>query len=185
MRIKTPREKKVLFLKSALRWMLYCLLIFFAFVYMTSGTSMKPIILLPIALCISVYNEPVTSAVTGTVCGFLTDISCGKLFGYNAVVFTIFCVLLSLLFDLYLKRRFFNIFVTASVLEFIHGWLDYRFYYGIWNYDNVDLIFRDMTVPVWIYTVIATVFVYLIIKMINHFLLPKEHVTLEEAIRTE
>lgn len=184
MRIKTPREKKLLILKTALRWTLYYVLIFFGFIFMTSGTFMKPVVLIPLALCISVSNNRLASAVTGAVCGFLIDMSCGKLFGYNAVVLTFFCILLSLLFELYLRHRFLNILITVGISAFILGRLDYKFYYEIWKYDDVEVIYTTVTLPVWVYTVISTVFVYLIISLINHFLMPKEHLTLEEAIRT-
>ncbi len=185
MRIKTPREKKILIVKTTIRWILYYILIFFAFVFMTSGTFMKPVVLIPLALCIAVNNDMVGSAVTGAICGFLIDMSCGKLFGYNAVILAFFCIVLSLLFELYLRHRFINILITVGIASFLQGWLDYKFYYEMWKYEDVEVIFRTVTIPVWTYTVISTVFVYLLIKLINHFLMPKEHLTLEEAIKTE
>lgn len=183
MRIKTTREKRILILKTVLRWTLYYVLIFFSFIFMTSGTMLKPILLIPIALCIAVNNDQVGSAVTGALCGFLIDISCGKLFGYNAVILAFFCIVISLLFELYLRNRFINLLIISAAVSFIHCWLDYKFYYEIWNYENVERIFAKVTIPVWIYTIISTVFVYLIIKLINHFLMPKEHLTIEEAIK--
>ncbi|MBQ8296660.1 MAG: rod shape-determining protein MreD [Ruminococcus sp.] len=184
MRIKTPKEKRTLIYKTIIRWILYYILIFFSFVLMTSGTMLKPVLMIPIALCIAVNNNQIGSALTGAACGFLIDISCGKLLGYNAVILTFFCILVSLLFELYLRNRFINILIASAAVSFIQGWLDYKFYYEIWNYDNVERIFSTVTIPVWILTVISTVFVYLIIRLINHFLLPKEHLTLEEAIKT-
>lgn len=184
MRIKTTKEKRILIIKTAARWLLYYVLIFFCFIFMTSGTMLKPILLIPAALCIAVNNDQVGSAVTGAICGFLTDISCGKLFGYNAVVLTFFCILTSLLFEMYLRNRFINVFLTTAVVSFIQGCLDFKFYYEIWNYDGVERIFTKITIPVWALTLISTIFIYLIIKLINHFLMPKEHLTLEEAVKT-
>ncbi len=184
MRIKTTREKRILIIKTTIRWILYYILIFFCFVLMTSGTMLKPLLLTPAALCIAVGNDQIASAVTGAVCGFLLDISCGRLFGYNAVILTFFCIAVSLIFDLYLRNRFINILIVCTAVSFIQCWLDYKFYYEIWNYENTERIFHEYTLPVWGLTVIASVFIYLIIKMINHFLLPKEHLTLEEAIKT-
>lgn len=184
MRIKTTREKRILIIKTTFRWIFYYVLIFFCFIFMTSGTLLKPVLLIPVALCIALNNNQIGSAVTGAVCGFLIDISCGKLFGYNAVVLALSCIIVSLLFDLYLRYRFANYIIITSVVSFLLGWLDYKFYYEIWNYDNVERIFSRITVPVWIYTVISSVFIYLVIKLINHFLMPKEHLTLQEVIKT-
>lgn len=182
MRIKTSREKRILILKTAVRWILYYIVIFAGFIFMTSGTLKKPVILIPIALCISVGNNQLASAATGAICGFLIDISCGKLFGYNAVVLTAFCILISLVFELYLKNKFINVLIATAAVSFISGWLDYKFYYEMWNYENVEIIFREVTLPVWLYTVVSSVFVFLIIKLINHFLMPREHLTIEEVI---
>ena len=141
MKVKNSKEKKKLTLKSVIRWLIYYILIFFAFIFMTSGTMLKPIILIPLALCIAVGNNIIISAITGAVCGFLIDISCDKLIGYNAIILTVFCAFVTLIFELYLRNKFINILIVSAILSFIHGWLDYKFYYEIWNYENVDQIF--------------------------------------------
>lgn len=184
MRIRTTREQHILRFKTTLRWVLYYLLIFVSFIIMTSGTLYKPMILVPMSIGIAINNNMYGSAVTGAVCGFLTDICCGKLFGYNAVVLTFFCILANLLFELYLKDRFINYMIITTVVSYIQCWLDYKFYYQIWEYENVGRIFVRVSLRVWIYTVISAVFVYLVLKLVNRFLMPREHLTIEEAINT-
>jgi cell shape-determining protein MreD len=184
MRIRTTREQHILRFKTTLRWVLYYLLIFVSFIIMTSGTLYKPMILVPLSIGIAINNNMYGSAVTGAVCGFLTDICCGKLFGYNAVVLTFFCILANLLFELYLKDRFINYMIITTVVSYIQCWLDYKFYYQIWEYENVGRIFVKVSLRVWIYTVISAVFVYLVLKLVNRFLMPREHLTIEEAINT-
>lgn len=184
MRIRTTREQHILRFKTTLRWVLYYLLIFVSFIIMTSGTLYKPMILVPLSIGIAINNNMYGSAVTGAVCGFLTDICCGKLFGYNAVVLTFFCILANLLFELYLKDRFINYMIITTVVSYIQCWLDYKFYYQIWEYENVGRIFVKVSLRVWIYTVISAFFVYLVLKLVNRFLMPREHLTIEEAINT-
>lgn len=184
MRIKTTREHRILRIKTAIRWILYYLLIFVSFIIMTSGTWLKPIILVPVCLGIAINNNQYASVVTGAVCGFLIDICCGRLFGYNAVILAFFCIAVSLLFELYLKDRFINFMLITTIVSYIQCRLDYKFYYQIWEYEDVELIFRHVTLRVWVYTVISAVFVYLLLKLINRFLMPREHLTIEEAINT-
>ena len=184
MRIRPTREQHILRFKTTLRWVLYYLLIFVSFIIMTSGALYKPMILVPLSIGIAINNNMYGSAVTGAVCGFLTDICCGKLFGYNAVVLTFFCILANLLFELYLKDRFINYMIITTVVSYIQCWLDYKFYYQIWEYENVGRIFVRVSLRVWIYTVISAVFVYLVLKLVNRFLMPREHLTIEEAINT-
>ena len=184
MRLKTPREKRILHIKTAVRWTLYYLLIFFSFIVMTSGTWMKPLLLIPIPLFIAINNNQYASVFTGALCGFLIDIACGKLFGYNAVLLSFFCIVVSVLYELYLKEKFLNFLIISASVSFIQCWLDYKFYYQMWKYDDVERIFRRVSLKVWLYTGIASVFIYLIMKTINHFLMPRNHLTMEEAIVT-
>ena len=182
MRIRTTREKRIFYIKTTLRWLIYYIIIFGCFIYMTSGTWLKPIILIPVALCISVNNNQYASVLTGALCGFLIDISCGKLFGYNAVLLAFFCIVASLVFELYLRYKFINFMMLSAVVSYIQCVLDYHFYYKMWKYEGVERIFTRYSLKIWIYTVISAVIVFLIFRLVNHFLMPKEHLTLEEAI---
>lgn len=184
MRLKTPREKRILYFKTTVRWLLYLLIIFFSFVIMTSGSWKKPVLLVPVALCIAINTDIMISALTGAACGFLIDIACGRLFGYNAVILTIFCVASTLIFELYLRKKFFSFMAISAAVSFLQCWLDYKFFYEIWDYPDVERIFRSVTLKVWIYTLISSVIMYFIFKLINHLLMPKEHLTIEEAIRS-
>ena len=184
MRIKTTREQRILYIKTVARWVMYYIIILASFVIMTSGTWLKPVLLVPAALCVSLSSGQYSSAVTGAVCGFLTDIACGRLFGYNAVLLTFFCVISSLLFELYLRRKFINYFLITAAVSFIQCGLDYKFYYQMWKYDHVSRIFSRYTLRIWIYTMISSVFVYILYKITDRFLMPKTHLTIEEAIKT-
>ena len=184
MRIRSTREQRIFRFKTTLRWIIYYLLIFLCFIIMTSGTLYKPILLVPLAIGIAVNNNMYGSAVTGAVCGFLTDICCGKLFGYNAVILAFFCIAANLLFELYLKDRFINYMIMTTVASFLQCWLDYKFYYQIWGYENVGRIFRRVSLKIWLYTVISAVFIFLVLKLVNRLLMPREHLTIEEAINT-
>lgn len=75
--------------------------------------------------------------------------------------------------------------LIVTGVSYIQCRLDYKFYYEIWNYENVERIFTQFTLKIWVYTIISSVFVYLLIKLINHFLMPKNHLTIEEAIVTK
>lgn len=184
MRLKTPREKRILYFKTTLRWILYYFIIFSSFVIMTSGSWTKPILLVPVALLIAVNNDLMASAYTGAFCGFLIDIACGRLLGFNAVILTIFCVAATLVFELYLRKKFINYMVIISSASFLQCWLDYKFFYEIWGYADVERIFSSVTLKVWLYTIISTMVLYILFKIINNLLMPKEHLTIEEVIRT-
>ena len=78
MRIRTPREQRIHSIKTVIRWILYYMVILLCFLVMTSGTWMKPMLLVPAAIAIAANSGQYGSALAGAVCGFLTDIACGK-----------------------------------------------------------------------------------------------------------
>ena len=90
---------------------------------------------------------------------------------------------MSLLYEYYLRNKFINYIVITSVIAYIQCWLDYKFYYEMWEYADVELIFSQISMKVWAITIISAVFIYLVIELINHFFLPKTHITIEEAIK--
>ncbi|MBR2284330.1 MAG: hypothetical protein IJ874_07925 [Ruminococcus sp.] len=167
MRIRPSREKRLLHIRTAIRWLLYYVLIFAGFIIMVSGSMLKPVILLPLALAIAVGNDLYASTVTAAVCGLLTDIACGRLFGFNAVLFSVFCIAVWLVHEHYLRACFTNYMWLTAVIALLQCRLDYVFYYGIWGYADAESIFLHLTLRVWLYTCISAVFVYLLTRLIN------------------
>ena len=183
MRIRTSREKRIYYFKTVIRWILYYIVILLGFSVMTAGSWLKPVILVPVALAIAVDNNILASVFTGGFCGLLTDIACGRLFGFNAVMLAVLCMAFSLIYQLWLRSRMLNFIWTSSIAAYIQCRLDYEFYYRIWGYADVENIFVHTTLRVWAYTVISAVFVWLVIRLINSFFMPRTHITVGEAIK--
>ncbi len=151
-------------LLQCVQWILFLLLVFLAFVYASCGSGIKPLLLLPLALCISSYTGEIIAMAVGLLCGLLIDISCGKLLGYNAIWLIICCVAVSLLHNYYLYHRLVNILVLTFICVMVQGYMDFVLYYGVWGYEDVWLIYRQVTLPSGIATMIGTVFVFGIVK---------------------
>ena len=183
MRIKTTREKRILIFKTTLRWFLYLLLIFLSFFFMTAGTLIRPILLIPVAVCIASNTGEVQSAFIGALCGIFIDLSCNKLFGYNAVILCIACVIVSLSYSHVLRQKLVNTLIVTTIISLIQGLLDYNFYYDIWGYEDSSLILKKITLPVILLTILSTIIIYGIFHIINKLLMPKPHLSIEEAIK--
>ncbi len=181
-RIKTrrisSREKRNL----VIRWVLYALIILFCYVTATAGSFRKPLLLIPVALCIASYAREHTALLIGLLCGFLLDITCGKLLGFNALILMLMCTGISLLYKHYLMHRVLNFLFLNAVGTLIQGGLDFFFYYAIWDYSNVSRIFTHHIVPCCLYTIISSLVVYIIIHNINRLLRPRTIRTIEEAV---
>lgn len=56
-------------LRNTIRWILYVLFIFLAFVTANGGDFIKPLLLIPVALCIASVSGTVVSGGIGILCG--------------------------------------------------------------------------------------------------------------------
>lgn len=88
--------------------------------YVLSGTpgflpeimGVKPLLLLPVAITIAVFESEVTAMVFGLVCGILCDIGFGTNIGFYTITLTILCFAFG-----YCARNFFvTNFVNAMVI---------------------------------------------------------------------
>lgn len=161
--------------RMIIRWILYVMLVLLAFVLAAAGNYVKPLLLLPIAFCISSYCKDTVAIGVGIVCGFLLDISCGKLPGFNAIIMLALCLTVSLLYTHLLQQRLLNMLLLTAVGSFLQIGLDFIFYYAIWGYDHVNQIFLSYTIPSWYATVIASIPIYLIFRLIQRCLTPKKN----------
>lgn len=183
MKIKASREKKIFIFKNSLRYFLYAFIILVCFSFMMSGRLLKPVLLIPASICIAMNTKELPSAFTGAFCGLLIDIACGKIFGYNAFILTVVCTFVSLLYMNYLRKKFINFLLITTLSSLLCSMLDYVFYYNIWDYENVESVLHTVTMPVFAYTVISAVPLYLVFMLVNRFLMPERHLTIAEVIK--
>lgn len=175
------KTKSIFRLYASARWGFYILIISISFIISTIGNGVKPLLLIPVAIGISINEEnEITAVITGILCGFLLDISCDRIFGYNAILLVCICVISALMFIHYLRVNIINFVLTVTIFSFLHDVLDYLFYYAIWDYENVRRIFFDYTLPSWLYTSMSSIIVYIFIRLIKNKFSPKAMQTINE-----
>lgn len=153
-----------------IKWALFFFLACLAYIICTANTDglVRPLTLIPLALCISMYErQEIVAAVTGGVCGLILDSACDRLFGFNAFLLTALSLLTALFFLYLLRRTFINLLWICTASTVIHSLLDYLFFYAIWNYDDSGFIFLHYTLPSMVLTVISCPVVYLIVYLVN------------------
>ena len=178
-RRKKNRTEKI---SLVVKWFFYGLLVVVAYVYMTTVKSFfpKPLLLIPIAINISMRESEMTSAITGLICGYVLDMACGKLVGFNAFLLMIFCLFTSLLFQYLMRQNVINIIAITFVATIIQGLLDFFFYYAIWGYDKVGSVFTNEILPSMIFTIIWSGILYVIVKFIYNKTSPATEHFIEE-----
>ena len=98
-RPQTLKEKRR---NLIIKWLLYLLVMAASFLFMTVTDIVVPLFHIPIAICIAIYEKnELTASFIGLLCGLLTDVACGKLFGFNGFMLTVVCMFVSLLFCMF------------------------------------------------------------------------------------
>ncbi len=168
------REKIV----PILKWSLYFLILLIVYSWQTTPRlfqilGIKPILIVPLIVAISMYEKVIESASIGMVAGFLWDISSDKLFGFNAIILFLISITISLICIYYLQTKLFNFVLFCTLALFIQGGLDYFFYYRIWQYENSQLVFTYSILPTIIYTIIISPIFFLLVRDITNFFIRK------------
>lgn len=156
-------------IKLALKWILFFVIIVISFSISTSGSSggPRPLLLIPVVIVISAFENELISGITGAICGFLLDIAMGKLIGTNALLLLAVGAFTSLLFLHLLRKNLINIIVITACTAFIQGIYDFFFYYSIWNSEGYQSVFKIISLPSMAYTVLSAPFVYFTVKFIE------------------
>lgn len=172
MRIKNIRPKYQRRYAVA-RWTIFFALMLISFVFSGVGSFVKPLFLIPLAICISINEDEITSACVGLVGGLLIDLSCDRLFGYNAVILLCSCVFTSLIFVHLLRRNSANAFIITSATAFIQGGLDYLLYYVIFSSEDVSSIYSGIIFPSCVMTSVSAFAIYPLIRAIRYRFTPE------------
>ncbi len=152
--------------KSLIKWGIYIVLLLIFYCLQTAPSlwtihHIKPVLLIPLAVCISLFEGEIGSAVFGLLTGFLWDFASGKVFGFYGMVLMICCLLAALL-SMYLVRvNLMNaLFIVAAVSLICNIW-NFLFYYLIWGYRDVWLSFVQLLFSSLYTTVFALPIFYL------------------------
>ena len=94
--------------KAVIKWGIYAVLLLILYCIQTAPSLLtihhtKPVLLIPLAVCIALFEGEIGSAVFGLITGFLWDFASGKVFGFYGMVLLVCCLLTALL-SMYLVR---------------------------------------------------------------------------------
>ncbi len=170
------------FLLQTIQWVVLAVLMLACYVFEVSGSMHKPLLLIPLALCISARTGEIQATAVGTACGLLLDVACGKLLGYNAFWLVICCVAVSLLHSYLLREKLLNLLMLTAVCALVQGYLDFLFYYGIWGHADVMLIYFHDILPCGLMTIVSTIPLYYLVRFLFRHCGSRRSYELEKTI---
>ena len=159
---------------TVLRWAAYTFLILF--LYILSETPgflqigrIKPVLLIPCAVFLSIYEGEFAGGLCGVFCGLLMDLGGGRAIGFFAFFMLIFCVVAGLAFIYLVKLSMLTSTLAVLAVTAAVELIDYFFSYVIWGFEENFVIFIQTVLPVIFYTTVLAPIFYLIIRRMHAF----------------
>lgn len=112
----------------------------------------KPILLIPVAMTISVFERDIPAVVLGVGCGLIADIGYSGAVGYYGITLAILSFIVSNLMENYIKTNMLTIILIATVSIPVIIFLQFVFYYVFMGYTNIWTFFARHYISRIIYT---------------------------------
>lgn len=112
----------------------------------------KPILLVPVAITIAVFEKEIPAIVFGVICGLITDMGYSGAVGYYGIMLAIVCFTVSNLMGNYIRTNLLTIMLIATISIPVIIFLQFAFYYIFVGYTDVWAFFANHYISRIIYT---------------------------------
>lgn len=173
--------------KTFLRWFCYFLVLLFFYMVMSGGffSRWQPLLIIPLAIAVSMFEREVGSALFGAFCGLMLDTACGNLFGMSSVWLMPCSLAVSLLVMNLMRENFVNHLWLVTITCIIMAFMEYFFKYFIWNEANSAIVLVIYIIPSYLAAIILSPGVYFLTRAISLKFSQKESGQLSELENDE
>ncbi len=168
--------------RTVFKWLFYVLVMIFFYCEMVSGSGngSKALMLIPFATAIACYEGEVPSAIIGAISGLLIDMATGQLLGFTGLYLCLFCGIISGMFRQFLRKNFINYFALTLATCLIYLYIDYFFFYKIWDYEGYEAVLKYRLIPSHLKTIVFSPLCYLACLIAENLSTVKRKLELEE-----
>ena len=173
-------------LRSILRWSLYsaALLLFYLFETNPIIRGFCPLLIIPLATAVAMYEGDLAAGVFGMFCGLMLDMANGiAVSGFSALWLVCLCPAISLLSRFWIKVNLVSHLVMNAVTAIVMAFMDMVFLHWVWEGADSAISFRVSVLPAYGGAIIFSVPVYLLVRLINRKLRPGEQERLDNSAR--
>lgn len=174
-------------LRGFLRWLLYAavLLLFYLFECNPMIRGYCPLLLIPLATTVAMYEGDLASGVFGVFCGLMLDMANGiTVAGFSALWLLCACPFISLLARFWIKVTFVSHFIVNAAVTVIMGAMDFLFLHWMWEGAESAITFASVVLPSYCGAILFSIPIYFLITFIVNKLRPKEQRRLEESAQS-
>ncbi|MCD7785544.1 MAG: hypothetical protein LUH18_08250 [Oscillospiraceae bacterium] len=184
MKIQTKPKREGLSqnVRTVLKWLFYVLTMIFFYCVMVSGSGngSKALMLIPFATAIACYEGEIPAAVIGAISGILIDMATGQLLGFTGLYLCLFCGIISGMFRQFLRKNIINYFALTVATCLIYLYIDYYFFYVIWDYEGYQEVLKARLIPSHLKTIVFSPLCYLTCLIAERLSTVKRKLELEE-----
>ncbi|MCD8006892.1 MAG: hypothetical protein LUF29_08010 [Oscillospiraceae bacterium] len=184
MKIQTKPKRSGLSqnVRTVLKWLFYVLSMIFFYCVMVSGSgsSAKALMLIPFSTAIACYEGEIPSAIIGAISGILIDLATGQLLGFTGLYLCLFCGIISGMFRQFLRKNIVNYFGLTLVTCLVYLYIDYYFFYVIWDYEGYQEVLKQRLIPSHLKTIVFSPLCYLACLAAERLSMVKRKLELEE-----
>lgn len=180
------RSRKMM-LRGFLRWLLYAavLLLFYLFECNPIIRGYCPLLIIPLATAVAMYEGDLAAGVFGTFCGLMLDMANGvTVVGFSAIWLLCACPFISLLARFWIKATFISHFIVNAAVAVIMGAMDFLFLHWMWEGAESVISLTGVVLPSYGGAILFSIPIYFLITFIVNKLRPKEQRRLEESAQS-
>ncbi len=155
------------------RYIVYALIIFLAHILQNvvpvfpELLSVRPLLLVSVAVCISMFEGEIVGAAAGVIAGVLWDTVTVTADGYNALFLMVACAVCGVLLRIYMRNNIVTYLIMNSAITFVYLITYVLFFISARGIDSVGLIFLTSYLPMGIYSLVLTPMWYIFIRSVN------------------
>lgn len=155
------------------KYFTYVLLLLLLYVLQTtprlfSIADVKPNLLIPAAVCISMYEGEFTGGILGALAGLLCDLGSFTIFGFNGILVLAGCVAVGLLTIYLMQLKIVNALLLGGGVLLVRGLVEYFFYFQMWGYEGAWRVLVFSTLPTVAYSTAAIVPMYFLVRRLKN-----------------
>ena len=171
-------------LRGFLRWLLYAavLLLFYLFECNPLIRGYCPLLIIPLATAVAMYEGDLAAGIFGTFCGIMLDIANGvTIVGFSALWLLCACPLISLMSRFWVRVTVLSHFIFNAAVTVIMGAMDMLFLHWVWEGADSSISFANAVLPAYAGAILFSIPVYFLVRFIVNKLRPKEQRRLQES----
>ena len=155
------------------RYIVYALILFLAHILQNvvpvfpELLSVRPLLLISVAVCISMFEGEIVGAAAGAIAGVLWDTVTVAADGYNALFLMIACAICGVLLRIYMRNNIVTYLIMNSAITLVYLMTYVLFFISARGIDGVGLIFLTSYLPMGIYSIVLTPMWYIFIRSVN------------------